>query len=217
MVVSIMLQFKDMKENSGQFKKGQSSWNKDKKGIMKPNKTSFKKGLITWNKGTKGVQISTRKGIKQRPHSEETKKKMSKTHIGLLKGIPKSEEHKKNLSISHMGKKLSDETKQKLSGKNSTNWKGGITPITQRIRHSIKSQQWREKVFNRDNYTCQKCGKKCSNKLGPDYIQCHHKEPWRKTKNNDMTNLITLCLSCHVKEDFNYNKNCRDLIQAGGF
>jgi len=40
-----------------------------------------------------------------------------------------------------------------MMGKNS---KGGITPINQKIRQSIEFRLWRESVFARDNWTCQK-------------------------------------------------------------
>jgi len=41
---------------------------------------------------------------------------------------------------------------------NSLNWKGGITPINIQIRQSLKYKQWRKSVFERDKYTCKKCG-----------------------------------------------------------
>ena len=37
------------------------------------------KGTPPWNKGKKGVQQSTRKGTKQPPHSEETKRRISES------------------------------------------------------------------------------------------------------------------------------------------
>jgi len=66
-------------------------------------------------------------------------------------------------------------------------------------------------VYKRDNYTCQRCGVKCISKNASNsnnskkIIQCHHIEKYHKTKNNNMSNLVTLCLVCHVKRD-NENK-----------
>src|ERR1035437_5850421 len=77
MVVNIMLQFNYMglsKANQTSFKKGQISWNKDKKGVMKSNKTSFKKGISPWNKGKKGVQPSSMKGKVGLPSPKKGKK-----------------------------------------------------------------------------------------------------------------------------------------------
>ena len=49
-------------------------------------------------------------GSLKRPHSEETKLKMSKSRIGKTK----SEEWKRKISESHKGMKISEETRQKL-------------------------------------------------------------------------------------------------------
>jgi hypothetical protein len=57
----------------------------------------------------------------------------------------------KKLTISHR-KKL----KESHSGKKSIHWKGGVTPINKIIRHSLEYTLWRESIFARDNWTCQK-------------------------------------------------------------
>lgn len=58
----------------------------------------------------------------------------------------------------------------------------------------------RIKVLERDNYTCQVCGK---NKEDGKTIIVHHKDEtgWAKKKpdkNNSMDNLISLCVQCHM-------------------
>ena len=45
-----------------------------------------------------------------------------------------------------------------LQGENSSNWKGGITPVTKMIRGLIFYRNWVRQVFKRDGYTCQECG-----------------------------------------------------------
>ena len=93
-------------------------------------------------------------------------------------------------------------------------WKGGITPITQQIRHSKKYKKWRQNVFIRDNFTCQRC-----KQIG-DELNAHHKKPFHKfieeikinlplanlykeamayTPLWDLENGITLCKKCHNK------------------
>jgi hypothetical protein len=55
-----------------------------------------------------------------------------------------------------------------LTGKNSRNWKGGITPINFKIRNSIQYKLWRDAVYASDGYTCQKTGIKGGK------LQAHH-------------------------------------------
>jgi hypothetical protein len=103
----------------------------------------------------------------------ETIEKMKIAHKGKIK----SPEHCKNLSKSHIGKKKpwsngkqniglkrTDVTRKKMSiaqknrimnGSNSF-WKGGITNENKIIRSGIEYRLWREAVFARDNWTCQK-------------------------------------------------------------
>ena len=57
----------------------------------------------------------------------------------------------------------------------------------------------RNTVRKRDNWTCQICGKKKGITL-----HCHHIIPYRASKDNSIDNLITLCSSCHSKEERKY-------------
>ena len=45
-----------------------------------------------------------------------------------------------------------------MIGKKNWSWKGGITPENKKIWQSIEMRLWREAVFARDNWTCQKYG-----------------------------------------------------------
>lgn len=56
-------------------------------------------------------------------------------------------------------------------------------------------EQIRKQVYERDNWCCQVCGKHCEG----HEIQAHHIEEWRKTKDNSLGNLITLCNTCHAR------------------
>lgn len=87
--------------------------------------------------------------------------------------------------------------KEKLSGKNNCNWRGGITPENRRIRCSYEYKVWRAFVFERDNYTCQHCGQR-GGTLHADHIKkfADHKE-LRLTVDNGRT----LCVACHKKTD----------------
>lgn len=161
------------------FKKGHITWNKGEKmsNESREKMSRSKKGKPAWNKGKKG-----------KPHSEEWKKKMSLIHKGRKcseetkkkisiknKGKKRSKEMRERISMAHIGlipwskgKKFSDEYKKKLSdshigkqrGEKSPSWKGGITPEIRKIRASIEYELWRNSVFARDGYICQKYGTK---------------------------------------------------------
>ena len=87
-------------------------------------------------------------------------------------------------------------------------WKGGITPLTKRIRVSFEYRLWRSDVYHRDKFTCQECGGNKSGSLIVHHIkqfaqifmendiktfeqaiQCE--EFW------DINNGLTLCNKCH--------------------
>jgi hypothetical protein len=55
-------------------------------------------------------------------------------------------------------------------GSGNPNWKGGTEPEKKRIRKSIEYRLWREAVFTRDNWTCQKYGVR-GVRLHPHHIQ----------------------------------------------
>lgn len=65
----------------------------------------------------------------------------------------------------------------------------------QRNRNTPEYRQWRKAVFERDNYTCQRCGVKGGS------LEAHHKIPWIKDKELrfDVDNGLTLCVDCHKK------------------
>lgn len=134
--------------------------------------------------------------------SDESRKRMSEAQKGkhpsreaiektriAITGIHRSEEFKKNLSIARMGKN------NPMYGKKPWNWKGGITPINKAIRSSKKYNQWRETVFVRDGWTCQK-----SNIKGGD-LNVHHIKNFSDNPKLrfDMNNAITLSKKEHKK------------------
>ncbi|MEK6829227.1 MAG: HNH endonuclease signature motif containing protein [Nanoarchaeota archaeon] len=169
--------------------KGHIPWNKGTKGLIKPNKGSFQKGrkVIPWNKGKKmpngfGEKIS--KLFKGKKHSEETKIKIAKAKKGK-KRQSFSPEWRRKMSESHLKVRHLVYT-----------WKGGITPINEKIRHSLEYKLWREAIFKRDNYTCVWCGSNKSGTLNADHIQNFADYPELRFA---IDNGRTLCKSCHSK------------------
>lgn len=74
-------------------------------------------------------------------------------------------------------------------------------PARKQDRYPSYGADWhkqREKARQRDGYTCQVCGKVPENHAS---LQCHHIAPFRGIvhykESNQLSNLITLCMSCH--------------------
>lgn len=78
-------------------------------------------------------------------------------------------------------------------GINHWNWRGGVTPTNQKLRASFEYREWREAVFNRDNFTCQNCGTRGGT------IHADHIKPWAffPELRFDVNNGRTLCVPCH--------------------
>lgn len=168
-------------------------------------------------------------------HSEESKQKIREYRIGKPSGMlgkKHSQERNKKFSenmkgrpptLGMTGKKLSEETKKKMSlakfgkstywlkGDKNHNWNGGSSPVNTRIRESMKYRDWREAVFQKDNYTCQECGKH-GVYLNADHIEAfcmilakHDIDTVEKAFIcADLWNVAngrTLCVNCHRKTD----------------
>lgn len=148
-------------------------------------------------------------------------------------GIDKANRIRKNMSQSDMGRtnyrkgitnvelygeekaqKMSEKHSQFMSGRtgpNSSHWKGGITPKNRLIRTSKKYQEWRLAVFQRDNFTCQKCGRR-----GGD-LEPHHSLSFSEFPELrfELWNGITLCSKCHSEIDKNRYIKIKNAVQQG--
>lgn len=202
------------------IKKGKPSPKKGK--ILTEDQKATRKQKMIEN----GTNISPMKGKHQ---TEEAKLKVSKFRKGLLFTI----EHKQKLSDSAKGRipwniglvgvieawnknmKMSEEFCRKNSeaqkalhrtGEKSPNWKGGITPINHKIRNSDEYKEWRNQIFERDQFICHRCN-------GKGYLHAHHIINFSKLhkKNQflyDINNGITFCRDCHGQFHLKYgNKN----------
>lgn len=146
-------------------------------------------------------KLSARRGVVL---SDKTKKLVSLNHADMsgknnpMYGKKMTEHVKKALLKSHIGKPLSTAWKNKLSevlsGKNNPAWQGGksFEPYGIEFNNSLKKL-----IRQRDNYCCRFCNKKEINRKH----SVHHID--FNKQNNDPTNLITLCLSCHIKTNTN--------------
>lgn len=188
-------------------------------------------GRKTWNKGIPSSELAkynqsvSLKNKPKPPRSKEHCENISKSKMG--ENNPMFGEHHTfdahiKMSKSQIGntKKLGYhfpmETRIRMSeenrGENASRWKGGITPLNKTIRELFEYREWIRKVFERDNYTCQKC------KVRGEYLEAHHiklfslilKEYNIKTIEDarkcdalwDVNNGITYCEDCHYEEHF---------------
>lgn len=124
--------------------------------------------------------------------SMKARKKMSKAHLGRIKG-PQSEEwiNKRMESLRRWINKNPDINK----GEKHPNWRGGIS----RLPYSFEfNNELRKQIRERDNFICQKCGiyeSELKRKLSIHHIDYDK-------KNCDPSNLLSLCISCNFKVNY---------------
>jgi 5-methylcytosine-specific restriction endonuclease McrA len=80
--------------------------------------------------------------------------------------------------------------------RNNPNWQGGLSfeEYSPEFDSSLKEQ-----VRFRDKYKCQLCG--CSQLENGKQLDVHHKD--YNKRNNNINNLISLCVRCHRKTNHN--------------
>lgn len=186
------------KENLG--KKTKELWKNPR---YRKHMSEVHKGQKAWNKGIP---------LKDQINEITNKERKRKISIGLR--LAYKEGRKRKL----FGRKKSKNEliKQSLSlkkayaegrmskGESHWNWKGGITSTKKKIFRSLEYKLWRIEVFERDNYTCQECGK-----VGGK-IQADHIKRWADFPEVvfDLKNGQTLCIDCHRIKTGNENKKC---------
>ena len=79
-------------------------------------------------------------------------------------------------------------------------WKGQ-TSKNNLLRMRKKYKIWRDKVFKRDKYTCQRCGEHSEINQGSVHLSAHHKKSFAENPSlrYKLSNGITLCRKCHSK------------------
>ena len=117
-------------------------------------------------------------------------KASNRRHYCSKQCLFESPEWKNDISKRQTGRKLSEETKKKLSlafqGENSSLWRGGksFEPYSVDWTKTLKRS-----IRERDNYICQKCNQygNVVHHIDEDKLNC------------DTDNLVTVCTKCHRK------------------
>ena len=145
--------------------------------------------------------------------SEETRKRMGNSHRGKRlgkKGHPpwsagltkETDPRLMRISQRMTGRHVTNETREKLSkarigkygGENHPNWQGGLKDNPYGIEFN---ERLRQQIRERDGLVCQICNGADEERA----LQVHHIN-YDKIDNRPV-NLISLCLRCHVKTNFN--------------
>ena len=141
--------------------------------LQNSKKHSGKKNPIYGTKRSEITKIKIRKGTKEAMKRPEVRRK---------------------IIIAMNRPEIKRKLREANSGENSIFWRGGTSlelyPVDwiETLRRSIRE---------RDNYVCQVCSK-----LQGDIAHAIHHIDYDK-KNCNPNNLITLCINCHVKTNFN--------------
>jgi len=110
-------------------------------------------------------------------------------------------------------KKESFQDAVKVRGPAHGMWRGGVSSQRKRVMQSAAYKEWREAVFSRDKYTCQRC-KRVGRDLNAHHIEDFSSEP---SKRLDIENGLTLCTKCHEQFHCIYGRNDTTTEQLSEF
>ena len=147
---------------------------------------------VDWSKGYDSEHYHTR-GIKKCKYCTADVKRAI-TPNGRNKGYYKTCGSLECTTAMYRDKEVC--MKKSHPGRSNPNWIENKTKI-KRPLSSYEGARWRRQVFERDNYTCQKCGQ-TGGKLNAHHIFSYAKFPELRL---DLDNGQTLCIACHKKTD----------------
>jgi transposase-like protein len=175
---------------------------------------------------SEGTRLSGKFGVQSEAHRESLRQNAWKARAAITeesyakgsatrkankipswnKGGKSSEETRAKLREQRSTPEYRQAQSNRLRGERSPLWRGGITDA-EKLR--LQGWEWRQRrlgVYARDNWTCQDCKKKCVSKGDPKLkIACHHVIRRRDGGTDELSNLVTLCASCHMRREARYS------------
>lgn len=94
-----------------------------------------------------------------------------------------------------------------FSGKLNPNWNPNLTDKDRLDKRNYPEyKEWVQKVFKRDNYTCQACGDNTGRNLIAHHLESYNSNPELRIT---LSNGVTLCKTCHkdFHHEYGYGNN----------
>lgn len=143
---------------------------------------------------------------------EENKQRIYETMLvpkvrNKIKKTQKTKEYRQKARNSKLGEK---NPMYGVRGEKSPRWNNNLTDYERVVgRKTIKDTIWREKVYEKDNYTCVACGDNRGGNLNAHHLYSHNRYI---DKRYDVNNGVTLCEACHkaFHDKYGYGDNAKE-------
>ena len=188
-------------------------YNKRKNG---PNITGWMKKLdipvrdrssavaLQWKGNSARKKQAAKDAVKNMGAGTPSRKKLVKTM--------QTEEYRRKQSESKMGERNG---MYGMTGAKNHRWNHELTEEDRlHSRKYPEYERWRKSVYERDDYTCQKCKSRRGGDLVAHHINGYH---WDKISRIELDNGVTLCEKCHLEFHNIYGYGDNDLFQFAQF
>ena len=224
------------RDKKGRYVNGHIAWSKVNSDKMPRGENHPFYGKLHSLKSRKKISKALKESLTAKKHRKELhKNSIGRTPWNKGKKLhylpPKS--FKKGHKPSSKWKKI---MQSKMIGSKNPSWRGGISPLFKTIRNLGETENWRKKVFAKDNWTCQQCFKKGV------FLHVHHIKPFKEIFDEfliqysqfspiedretlvrlaithkpfwDIINGITYCKKCHLIKEGLYNEKIAKSVNS---